>query len=64
MEDFKFHQHKSPILIDDINQYFIGYKENKKVRPLWIILPKLIAYRRDFDETKYIPFLVKDIIKI
>ena len=47
---------------------FIGYKGVKKVRPLWIIFPKMIAYRRDFDETEYFFFdkkwiIAKSIIK-
>ena len=33
--------------------YSIGYKDGKNVRPLCILLPKMSAYRRDFDETKY-----------
>ena len=37
--------------------YFIGYKDGKKVRPLCILLPKMGAYRRDFDKTKYMSFL-------
>ena len=41
-------------------KHFIGYKKNKKVRPLSIILPKMVAYRSDFDETEYMPFLIKD----
>ena len=32
-------------------KYFIGYKD-AKIRPLCIFLPKMSAYRRDFDETK------------
>ena len=40
--------------------YFIGYKDAKKIRPLCIFLPKMIAYRRDFDNTKCISFLIKD----
>ena len=31
-----------------------------KLRPLCIVLPKMSSYRRDFDETKYISFLIKD----
>ena len=30
------------------------------VRPLCVFLPKMSVYRRDFDETKYVPFLIKD----
>ena len=32
----------------------------KRNGPLCIFLPKLSACRRDFDETKYISFLIKD----
>ena len=37
----------------------MGYKD-AKIRPLDIFPPKISAYRRDFDETKYILFLIKD----
>ena len=74
---YKFHQYKSPILIDyiDINKivvsnkisygkndfkYFIGYKDAKRIRPLCILLPKISAYRRNFDEFKCVSFLTKD----
>ena len=40
---------------------FIDYKY-KRNRPLCIFIPKMSAYRRDFDETKYISFLIKDMI--
>ena len=39
-------------------EYFIGYKDAKKIRPLCIFLPKMNAYRRGFDRTKCMPFLV------
>ena len=69
----KFHQHKRPISIKNIDinkivvsnkvsfgkkgfKYFIGYKD-AKIRPLCIFLPKMSAYRRDSDETKYMSFL-------
>ena len=29
-------------------------------KPLSIFLPKMCAYRKDFDETKYMSFLTKD----
>ena len=32
----------------------------EKIRPLWIFLPNMSAYRKDFDETTYIFFLMKD----
>ena len=77
IEKHKFHQHKCPLLIEDIDineivasnkvsygkkgfKYLIGYKDAKKVEPLCIFLPKMSAYRRDFDETKYMSFLIKD----
>ena len=41
-------------------KYFIGYKHAKKVRPSCLFLPKMSAYRRGFDENKYIYFLIKD----
>ena len=41
-------------------KYFIGYTNNKKVRPLCILFPKMSAYRRDFDETKYMTLLIVD----
>ena len=73
----KFHQHKGPISIKNVDvdkivvsnnvsfgkkgfKYFIGHKDVKKIRPLCIFLPKMRAYRKDFDETKYISFLKKD----
>ena len=30
----------------------------KKIRPLCVFLLKMSAYRRNFDETKYMPFLI------
>ena len=41
-------------------KYFIGYKDAQKIRPLCIFFPKITAYTRDFDEAKYISFLIKD----
>ena len=38
---------------DDL-KYFIGYKDARKIRPLCIFLPKMSAYRRNFDKTKCI----------
>ena len=39
---------------------FIGYKDAKNVRLLFIFLPKKSAFRKDFDETKSVSFLIKD----
>ena len=33
----------------------------KKILPLCIMLPKMSAYRRYFDETKYMSFFKNDI---
>ena len=42
-------------------KYFIGYEDDsKKNMLLCIMVPKMSAYRRDFDETKYMSFLIKD----
>ena len=38
---------------------FINYKTGKKFRTLCILLLKMSAYRRDFDETEYMSFLYK-----
>ena len=40
---------------------FIAYKDDfEKIMPLCIMLSKMSANRRDFDETKYMPSLIKD----
>ena len=74
IEKQKFHQHKSSISINNVKlvvsykvnfgkkgfKYFIGYKDVKKVRLLCVILPKMSAYRREFDVTTYMSFLIKN----
>ena len=40
-------------------KHFIGYKDGKRVWLLCIILPKMSAYRGDFDKTKYMSVLMK-----
>ena len=40
-------------------KFSIGHKSDRKARLLCIMLPKMSAYKRDFDETKYIFFLSK-----
>ena len=39
---------------------FIWHEDGKKARPLCVMLPKMSAYRRDFDETRYMSFLMKN----
>ena len=38
---------------------FYWLKDVKKIRPLCIFFPNISADRTDFDETKYINFLIK-----
>ena len=41
-------------------KYFIGnIYDDEKVMSLFIMLPKMSAYRKDFDGTKYMSFLIK-----
>ena len=40
--------------------YFIGYKDAKKITPLCMLLPKMSTYKGNFDETKYMSFLIKN----
>ena len=41
-------------------KHFIGYKNATRIKPLCIFFPKMSACRKDFDETKYRSFLIKD----
>ena len=34
----------------------VGYRDGDQVRPLYVMRPKISAYRRDFDKTKYLFF--------
>ena len=40
-------------------KYFIGCKDSKKIKFLRTFLPKTRAYRKHFDKTKYVSFLIK-----
>ena len=42
------------------SKYFIGQKDAKKVRPLWIFLPKKVVYVIDFDQNKCVSFMTED----
>ena len=74
IEKQKLHQHKRTISMKNIDinkiavsnkvsfgkkgfKYFIGYKDTKI---LILFLPKVSVCRRDFDETKYMCFLIID----
>ena len=41
-------------------KYLIGYKDNKEIRPLCILFPEMSIYKRYFDKTKCIYFMIKD----
>ena len=42
-------------------KYFIGYEDDSgKVMLLCIMLPEMNAYKRDFEKTKYMSYLIKD----
>ena len=42
-------------------QCFIGYEDDfEKIMPLCILLPNMNAYRKNFNESKYMSFLIKD----
>ena len=41
-------------------KYLTGYKDAKKFRPLCTFFPKMSGYKKDFDQTKYISFLLKN----
>ena len=49
---------RSPF-VKSVFENFIDYKDDK-IRPLCIFLPKMSTYIRDFDETEYMSFLIKD----
>ena len=59
IEKHEFHQYKSPILINhkivvsnkfplgkQDFKYFVGCKDNKKIRPLCIFFPEMSIYKR------------------
>ena len=41
-------------------KYFIGYKDTRKHTPLCTFVAKMNICRREFDETKYISFFIKE----
>ena len=55
----EFHKSKQPITLDF--KYFIGYKEDKIVKPLWIVLPQMTVYIKYFKNGgKNMFFVIKD----
>ena len=43
-------------------KFFSDYKDGKKVRAFCILLPKMSAERRNYDETKYMCFSIKKLL--
>ena len=41
-------------------KYRIGYKDDKEVNPLCILLLNMSGYVKSFDKSKYMSFLIKD----
>ena len=40
-------------------EYFIGYKDNKEFKPLYIFFPEMSIYKRHSDKTKCLYFVMK-----
>ena len=74
IDEYKFHQYKSPILINDVDineivvsnkfpfgkqdfEYYVGYKDNKEIRPLGIYFPEMSIHKIYSDKTKSICIL-------
>ena len=51
--------HKFPFGKQDF-KYFIGYKNNKEIRPLCIFFPEMTIYKRYYDKTKCMYFTIKN----
>ena len=41
-------------------KYFICYKDDRKIITLFIFCPEMTIYRKDFDKTKCMYFLIKE----
>ena len=41
-------------------KYFIGYKDNKEIIPLYIYFPEMGTYKRYSGKTKCMYFMIKD----
>ena len=41
-------------------KYLIVYKDPEKIRPLCILCPQMVIYKRNFDENGHIYFLMKE----
>ena len=45
---------------EEDSKYFIGYKDNEEIRPLYIFIPEMSMFKRCSDKTKCMYFLIKD----
>ena len=58
----KMHWHTRPLSIKNVNLikwkdfFFIRHKDTQKIRSLCNLIPKISAYGREFDGTKYTCF--------
>ena len=56
--------HINKIVISGIGKqdfkYFIGYNDNKEIRPLYMFFPEMITYKRYSDKTKCMYFIIKN----
>ena len=50
---------KSVSLGKNALKYFIDYKNSRKISFLFIVVPKMAACRRDFNETEEMSFSIK-----
>ena len=41
-------------------KHFVGYKDNKEIRSLCMFFPEMSIYKRYFDKTKCMYFMMKD----
>ena len=41
-------------------KYFIGYKDNKRIRPLFIFFLEMNIYKRYFDKAKCMYIMIND----
>ena len=52
--------HLHMVKIKKLKLFFIGYKDDKKIRPLCVKLPQINRYVSSFKETKYMSFEAKN----
>ena len=47
------------LLVKKSFKYFIGYKDEGKIKPLCLMLSKVSGYTKNFNETKYFFLITK-----